>query len=587
MVGAVAFESSFERTENLIADLYEGLVSESYLDGLDSYERFKTEGFHAWNDTAEVSTAFVRFLSRNRGYKSYIYFTDRTTRPDLGADQMHAILYRDLLRNLFQEYGSRRLRLIFEQNHKLDFELIATEAAEISAVRPPYSIEVGQKRAPHSLSIVDYAMAIFSRWRDTAYSTSPTTNKFRSWCAIRRWVAIVRSVEQGALYRRGHPVVSEERGVETLTSELNARDSRTQDGTLSSQPPSVAGPSPALEPLGRTEFVRSLGVDSQILESVGAAVREGQLYRVQQIRKRRGGLRKIYSPSIELKLIQKLIREELESALVYEDHPNVFGYISGRSIIDNARVHVGASVVLRVDLRDFFASITSDRVARALIDHGATQDLVSLLVPVLTADGILPAGFPTSPFISNLAFRHMDEALLELSNSHGLAYSRYGDDLNFSGEIDRDDAFLKLVERTLELDGWTVNQKKTRFMRRGGSQYVTGLYVGDSVPRAPRRTKRAIRAQSHFVSKHGFDDIAQARGHRVNTPARLAGWLGYLQRFEPDFVDNILGVGVLTLEDDRAGSRAAVDSSARGWDEYLSRGVLRHGKGSLHRADPS
>ncbi|MCM3533988.1 reverse transcriptase family protein [Cellulosimicrobium funkei] len=578
MVGAAAFQGSYLDIEGRVRDVYEELTADGYLDGLRSYERFKADGFHGSNDTAEISTAFVRFLSRNRGFKSYVYFTDRTTRPDLSSDQMHAVLYRDLLRNLFQEFSSHRVRLIFEQNHKLDFQRIASEAAAISSGNIEYSVEIGVKRSPYAMAIADYAMAIFSRWRDIDYREDPDEKTFRSWCAIRRWVSIVRSIEDGALYRHGHPEVKRGEGRRNTTSELNARDSRTQDGTLSSQDQMVPRPLTLESSIQPGEFLRRVGMQSEFIATVGAAVSSGKMYQVRRIRKRRGGLRVIYSPSVELKSAQKRIRDELEKSLVYEDHPNVYGYIPGRSIFDNAQVHLGAAVVLRVDLRDFFASITSGRASRALLEHGASEELVKLLIPVLTADGLLPAGFPASPFLSNLVFRNTDDALAELSLSHGLAYTRYGDDLNFSGEIGRDDEFLRLVVALLESDGWVVNHRKTRFMRRGGPQYVTGLYVGDSAPRAPRGVKRSIRAQAHFVGLHGFDEIARERGGRVGSPLKLGGWIGYLKGFESRVAaDAVERSGFGRLGAAREG-RAGFDPSGGGWDEYLSRGVVKGGR---------
>src|SRR6202042_746067 len=125
-------------------------------------------------------------------------------------------------------------------------------------------------------------------------------------------------------------------------------------------------------------------------------------------------------------------------------------------------------------------------------------------VSIVTIAGKLPIGISTSPYLSNLAFLSTDRSLAEYAQSEDLSFTRYADDLTFSGGVAN--RHLEDIERILDVAGWSVNTRKTAFMRRGGPQYVTGLYVGESDrPRIPRKIKRRMRWILHMISKFGYD----------------------------------------------------------------------------------
>jgi hypothetical protein len=192
--------------------------------------------------------------------------------------------------------------------------------------------------------------------------------------------------------------------------------------------------------------------------------------------------------------------------------------------------------VLRVDLEDFFPSISSAMVQASLEAQGYDEKAAELAVSIVTIAGKLPIGLSTSPFLSNLVFLRTDNPLAEYAQQEGLSFTRYVDDLTFSGEVT--DRHLTDISKILDDANWSVNTYKTAFMRRGGRQYVTGLYVGESdQPHIPRETKRRMRWISHMIQKFGYDTYWESFGgerdemHRK----RLLGWARYISAVEPDF----------------------------------------------------
>jgi len=146
-------------------------------------------------------------------------------------------------------------------------------------------------------------------------------------------------------------------------------------------------------------------------------------------------------------------------------------------------------------------------------------------------------GLSTSPYISNLAFLRTDDELASLATNLDIQFTRYVDDLTFSGTIDDEKA--EQIKVVLTSNGWTVNERKTRFMRRGRAQYVTGLSVSDPVaPRAPRRLKRRMRWRLNMIERYGFYAyITQFRGGSVDSmlheAERLRGLAQYIASVEP------------------------------------------------------
>ena len=158
---------------------------------------------------------------------------------------------------------------------------------------------------------------------------------------------------------------------------------------------------------------------------------EEMFYTHIRIPKKRSGFRDVEIPSDRLKNIQRwILRNVLESM---EVHESCYGFVKGKSIFDNASLHVGKECVLNMDIKDFFPSITQRDVFNIFYQKGYTKKVSYYFSKILTKDGVLPQGSPASPMISNIIAMRLDKRLSELAKCYNAIYSRYADDITFSG----------------------------------------------------------------------------------------------------------------------------------------------------------
>jgi RNA-directed DNA polymerase len=220
------------------------------------------------------------------------------------------------------------------------------------------------------------------------------------------------------------------------------------------------------------------------------------------------------------------------------------GFITGRSIVTNAAPHVGKAVVLKFDIKDCFPTIHFGRVRGLLLALGYSYPLATTLAVLMTEAPRQPfeigsalynvpigprvcvQGAPTSPGLCNAVMLKLDRRLAGLAKAQGFAYTRYADDLTFSG--DKEEAVGRLlawVPRIVDAEGFALNASKTRIMRRGGRQTVTGVIVNKSAGLS-RRERRRVRAEIHRLSQGA---AAPERG----VTQRLRGKLAYLNMLNP------------------------------------------------------
>jgi RNA-directed DNA polymerase len=153
---------------------------------------------------------------------------------------------------------------------------------------------------------------------------------------------------------------------------------------------------------------------------------------------------------------------------------------------------------------DFFDSISADQVLGSFIRLGSNQNIAALLAKICTLNDRLPQGASTSPIVSNLVCAALDTDLSAFASGQGARYTRYADDLTFSGETPAD---AKAIRRIVELHGFKLREDKARTQWRGKSQYVTGLSVADPTgPRAPARMKRRLRLELYYAKRFGLSN---------------------------------------------------------------------------------
>ena len=272
-------------------------------------------------------------------------------------------------------------------------------------------------------------------------------------------------------------------------------------------------------------------------------------YRRFTIPKRTGGERSIWAPLPKLKESQRwVLRNILEHLPV---HGDAHGFLSGRSIFTNAAVHTNSKIVLRVDLKDFFPTVTFPRVKGIFRKAGYREQISTLLALICTESPrdivkyqdktyyvalgprCLPQGAPTSPALSNTVCMHLDRRLAGLAKKLGWRYTRYADDLTFSlPETHKDQPKLGLllgsIGRIVKDEGFEVHGKKTWVARKGSKQSVTGLIVNEDLkPRVPRKLRRQIRAAIHNM-KNGK---ALPEGESIH---RLIGYASFIYMVQPE-----------------------------------------------------
>ncbi len=315
----------------------------------------------------------------------------------------------------------------------------------------------------------------------------------------------------------------------------------------------------------------------------------GTHYRRWQIPKRDGSMRTITAPKGHMKAAQRWALRNVWDKLPV--HGAAHGFLTARSIVTNARAHAGADVIVKIDIKDFFPTITFRRVKGLLRKAGLPEGVATLLgllstepprdtvshrgktLYVASGARALPQGAPTSPQITNTLCRRMDRRLSGLARMLGMRYTRYADDLTFSwhspsaaapksgdtksgdtksgdtksadtksggaaratsGSSSRAPIGLLLRGSTaiLKAEGFRVHAQKTRIMRAGMRQAVTGLVVNQApgVPpaRVPREVVRKLRAaiKNRELGREG-------KGPK-ETIAQLKGLAAFVYMADPD-----------------------------------------------------
>lgn len=225
------------------------------------------------------------------------------------------------------------------------------------------------------------------------------------------------------------------------------------------------------------------------------------------IPKRNGKYRVIDAPDSELKEIQN----EILYGVLYKFavHQIAHGFTKSRSPLTNATLHVGARIVIGMDLKDFFPSIKIGRVKKMFgylipkdkkYDIGESisrNDLIDILSELITKDEKLPQGAPTSPAFSNLCAIAMDRELYDLQDKYGCIITRYADDITISSDYNiLLPSIIKPVKEIIKKHGFRVNNDKTRINRNGGRLMVTGVVV-NTKPNIKKTTRRNLRAMLH------------------------------------------------------------------------------------------
>ncbi|MCL2932396.1 MAG: reverse transcriptase family protein [Trichodesmium sp. MAG_R03] len=241
-----------------------------------------------------------------------------------------------------------------------------------------------------------------------------------------------------------------------------------------------------------------------------------------KIPKKTGGERQISAPMPRLKNVQTWILDNILCNVPL--HKAAHGFRAGHSILTNAEPHVAKDVIINFDLKNFFPSISYKRVKGLFFSLGYSEAAATIFALLCTepdvveveldsqtyyvaqSDRHLPQGSPASPAITNIMCRRLDKRLSQMTAELGFVYTRYADDLTFSGSGDSLRHICNILRRTESIinhEGFTVNKEKTRIIRRKSSQLeVTGVVVNE-FPTISRKELKKFRATLYQIEKDG------------------------------------------------------------------------------------
>ncbi len=247
------------------------------------------------------------------------------------------------------------------------------------------------------------------------------------------------------------------------------------------------------------------------------------------IPKRRGGYRRLDVPDPLLKQVQRnILHHVLEGFSV---SPAAAAYRKNRCAADGAAVHIGKPLVLKLDIHDFFGSITFPMV----LGYGFSaayfpEEVRVLLASLCCCRQRLPQGAPTSPALSNLVMKHFDEAMAAWCGPQNIAYTRYCDDMTFSGDLNPG-AVIGRVRGFLETMGMELNHSKTAVCSQFSRQTVTGITV-NQVCQLPREDRRKLRQEVYLCLRYGTGESRPADS--VRRLEQILGKVSYLLQVRPD-----------------------------------------------------
>lgn len=269
-----------------------------------------------------------------------------------------------------------------------------------------------------------------------------------------------------------------------------------------------------------------------------------------KIPKKTGGERLISAPMPRLKQAQRWILTEILTPLTI--HEAAHGFCRDHSIVTNAQLHVGAAVIINFDLKNFFPTISYQRVKGLFRSFGYSESaatIFSLICTeletetvelhgqtyfVATRDRQLPQGSPASPMISNLICRRLDRRLTQIATHLEFTYTRYADDLTFSTQLDnpRIAKLLSTVRSIVNHEGFVINEEKTRVLRRKSSQLdVTGIVVNEKPTIAKQELKR-FRATLYQIEKDGPE--GKHWGNSTNVMTAIEGFANFVAMVNPE-----------------------------------------------------
>lgn len=269
-------------------------------------------------------------------------------------------------------------------------------------------------------------------------------------------------------------------------------------------------------------FSYLVGISYEYIFKITNSSKSG--YRKFNIQKKNGGIRTINEPLPNLKVIQKWILEKILERVSVS--PYAKAYKKTLSIKDNVRFHRNQKKVLRLDITDFFGHLRQRKVLSIFLNLGYSLELSVMLAKLCTLHHKLPQGAPTSAYLSNLLMVGFDKEISLYCSKKKIRYTRYADDMTFSGDFNE----YKLISKVKNTLGWLglyLNKDKTHLMRQHDRQLVTGITVNEKI-QVQRNVRRTLRKEIYFIEKYGIESHLEFLKLKIDSDLYLKSLLGKL-----------------------------------------------------------
>lgn len=255
-------------------------------------------------------------------------------------------------------------------------------------------------------------------------------------------------------------------------------------------------------------------------------------YRSFEIPKKSGGMRAIDAPYPALLECQYWILQNiLNKARI---HPKAFAYVKKKSIKQNALPHLNQECFLKLDIKDFYPSIKIGMITNVFKSFGYSSQVSFCLAAICSLSDSLPQGAPTSPVLSNIIFRSLDGRLDNLAEKLNLKYSRYADDIAFSGD-NISPKLIDYVQEIIKSSRFEINSKKTILQKHKGKRILTGISISSDQLKVPTDYKRDLRQIIYFIEKFGlYSHLNKIKNKNPDYLLSLEGRIRFWLFIEPD-----------------------------------------------------
>lgn len=303
------------------------------------------------------------------------------------------------------------------------------------------------------------------------------------------------------------------------------------------------------------EFLESLEpVDTyRLFRYTDETYKEEKCYKQVPLRKKNGGIRILEVPDQGMKGLQRKLLRFFQHA---EISPCAAAYVKGKTLREHAMYHTDSKILVKLDIKDFFGSVTFPKVFCAVDEALKRSPLAGpderfhpdeaasdqeragnryyngqvswFIARACTLNGALPQGAPTSPMLSNMVLLPIDKIISDYCKKNRIRYTRYSDDMIFSGDF-QPDRLISFVGKLLARNGFTLNEDKIVIAGNGRQQKITGVVVNQR-PQADRKYRREIRQDIYYIGRYGLEEHLRRKGLLAENGDQTAQMVKELQK---------------------------------------------------------